>query len=371
MSKVISICNQKGGVGKTTTCVNLAAGLGILEKKVLVIDTDPQANASISFGFDAVKLNNPSLQFMDFSTVIKNNFIKTNSPNVDLLPYFEDLDFFKEYNKTSRFKKALKSIDGLYDYIIIDSAAFFKTKNLDIISSSNSVIIPVQCGYYALEGLHQFLNTLHYIQKNLNPKIELEGFLLTMFDNRNKLSKQVVNYMETNFKDFVFTTKIYRNSKITQAPGYGKSIIEHDIDSIGAKNYLDLAAEIIKKGNNIAKDEEDIKIPLLDDNISNNDIFNISSKIKSDNSVAEKLINIQNHKQNIRTINHSDFKNLIGLHKHEIKNNFQLNDNNVESDIWVLKFDSNSKNIFRKKYLLIYFNKSIVVQFKTKRFRFI
>lgn len=372
MGKIISVCNQKGGVGKTTTCVNLAAAFGILEKKVLVIDTDPQANASISFGFDSVKLNNPALQNVNFSAVIKTNIIKTNIVNVDLLPYFEDIDFFKDYSKTSRFKNALQSIKVFYDYIIIDCVAYFKTKNLDIVSNSDSIIIPVQCGFYALEGLHQFLKTVRYIQKNLNSEIEIEGFLLTMYDNRNNLSKQVLSYMQTNFKKFVFKTIIHRSSKITQAPSFGKSIIEYDIDCIGAQNYLALANEIITKESektNLNYERNFFDIPIKEENIFNKKSFiTTSNEVNSNESVAHTLINVHNYKNTVRKITSNDFENLIGLRKHDIKNNFYLEDNKVESDIWVFKFKS--KSFFRKKYLFLFFDKSIVKYYKIRRFKF-
>ncbi|CAM1362390.1 conserved hypothetical protein [Tenacibaculum sediminilitoris] len=365
MCKIIAICNQKGGVGKTTTCVNLAAGLGILEKKVLVIDTDPQANATISFGFVSKKLNNPALEFMNFVSILKNNRIQTNSPNVDLIPFLEDVDFFKQELQSLRFKKALEIISPLYDYVIIDCVPFFKTKNLEILVSSNSVIIPVQCDYYALEGLHKFLKTVRYVQQNLNSSLIIEGFLLTMFDKRVNLSKKVVLYIQSNFKELVFKTIINRNTKVSQAPGYGKTIIEHDIGSIGARDYLSLADEVIKKDLDITVSNHIPSIPEEQERIFIKRTF---SKSVIHDSIIKRISFIKiTETQETRPFP-SDFNDLIGLSKYEIKKKIGLSNNNVDEDIWIYKF-KNSINIVKKKYVYLYFEDETVKSFATKRFK--
>lgn len=370
MGKVISICNQKGGVGKTTTCVNLSAALGLLEYKVLVIDTDPQANASISFGSESVKLKNPALQYMDFTSVIKNNIIQTTSPNVSLLPFIEDVNFFKKCNEKSKFKKAIKSISNLYDYVFIDCVPFFKAKNLDILVSSDSVIIPVQCDYYALEGLHKFLTTLKYVRQNLNNNLDIEGFLLTMFDSRLNLSKKVIKYIRSNFDDLVFNTVINRNSKLTQAPSYGKSVFNYDINSNGAKNYLDLAYEVISKSTVINEPKEIEIIPEKEELIFNKkDLTKSSEAEKEKGQLLEKIY----RKSKILTIEREpkvpeNLDSLINLSKTYIEKMMGTCYKNIYGHTWIYKI--NSASIFKKKFLYIHFRNDLVSSYTTKWFAY-
>lgn len=365
MSRVISICNQKGGVGKTTTCVNLASGLGVLEYKILVIDTDPQAQASMSFGFNSIRLNNPALQNMDFVSVIKNNIKATNSLNVDLLPHIEDVDFFEENVINSRFQKALQTISNSYDYILIDCVPFFLKKNLDILISSNSVIIPIQCDYFALEGLHTFLKTINEIQKKFNPDLEIEGFLLTMFDKRLNLSKSVVKYINDNFKSMVFKTIINRNSSISQAPSFGKTVIEYDISSKGATDYLLLANEVIN--NNI---EKNIKKEIPKFSESEEDMFNKKIFLLENNNSSLKVLNkLFNPPDKIKQINKKtqnnpdNFNFLIGMHKNEIT--LKLGDchQSFYGYVWIYKL--NNKNFFKNRYLYLYFKDDTVSHFES------
>lgn len=371
MGKIISISNHKGGVGKTTTCVNLAAGLGILEKKVLVIDTDSQANATSSFGFQSKKLNNPALEFMSIVSVIKNNIISTNSPNVDLIPFIEDVNFFKE-TESSSFKKALNVISNLYDYVIIDCVPFFKKNNLEILKSSHSIIIPVQCDYYALEGLHKFLRTVTYVQKNLNPTLTIEGFLLTMFDTRVNLSKKVVQYMQSYFKTMVFKTIINRNTKISQAPGFGKSIFEHDVTALGARDYLAFANEIIKNNKELTSSTDIPSLPEEQESIFNKKT--LSSKL-SENNIDSTEANLYLKKliyQEEEVEEKSfpqNFTSFLGLDKNEVKKRVGLQDNDINKNVWFYKCNNN-KMFFRKKYLYLYFRNNFVKNYEIKRFKF-
>ncbi|CAL2056158.1 ParA family protein [Tenacibaculum sp. 190524A05c] len=366
MGKIISVCNQKGGVGKTTTCVNLSAALGVLEKKVLVIDTDPLANASTSFGFSSKKLNNPSLQFMDFTSVIRNNIIKTNSPNVDLLPFIEDLNLFKRTTEVSKFNSALQSIHKSYDYVIIDCVPFFKAKNLDILTTSNSVIIPVQCDYYALEGLHKFLKTIRFTQKKLNKDLYIEGFLLTMYNKRLNLSNQVASYMKNYFNDLVFNTVINRSSKITQAPGYGQSVLEFDINSDGAKCYLQLAGEIITKEPILS---EAPIIPEEKESMFNTKQLTKTSDCELENdSLFEKIL------QTTTVVGFEDkpssfpknFDSLINLQKSYVKKILGTCYKNHFGNVWVYKI--NKSKLFKKKFLYLYFKNDCVSHYTTKWF---
>lgn len=252
MGKIISIVNQKGGVGKTTTSVNLSASLGILEKKVLLIDADPQANATSGLGFDPnnkdVSLYQLMTKSLDISKVIK----KTESPNLDLIQSSIDLvgaeiELVDQNRREYKLKENISKIKSLYDFILIDCAPSLGLITLNALTSSNSVIIPIQCEYFALEGLGKLLNTIKSVQKIHNNSLDIEGILLTMFDSRLRLSNQVVEEVKKHFGDIVFNTIIQRNIKLGEAPGFGKDIITYDVTSKGTKNYLSLANEVIKK----------------------------------------------------------------------------------------------------------------------------
>lgn len=365
MGKIIAICNQKGGVGKTTTCVNLAAGLGVLEKKVLVIDTDPQANATISFGLQAQKLNNPALAFMSAKSVMQNRLVSTKSPNVDIVPFIEDVDFFKDNSQNSSFKQAIRTLAALYDYIIIDSVPFFKAKNLEILKSSDAIIIPIQCDYYAIEGLHRFLRTVRYVQKNLNPTLDIEGFLLTMFDKRVNLSKKVVLYMQSYFKTLVLKTIINRNTKVSQAPGFGKTIFAHDVSSVGAKDYLALAHEIIENNIRLKTPSDIPSIPEEEESFFNKKTFGKESTQEHQDDYLSKLlenkvVEEKSFPENLRS--------LLGLHKNEVKERIGLHDNNINRNVWFYQYNK-SKSIFKKKYLYLYFKNDFVKKMETKRFK--
>lgn len=252
MGKIIAIANQKGGVGKTTTTVNLAASLGVLEKKVLLIDADPQANASSGLGVDVDSVAIGSYQVLEHSNTAREAIMKCSAPNVDIIPAHIDLvaieiELVDKENREYMLKEALASIKDDYDYILIDCAPSLGLLTLNALTAADSVIIPIQCEYFALEGLGKLLNTIKSIQKLHNPDLDIEGLLLTMFDSRLRLSNQVVEEVQKHFNDMVFTTIIQRNVKLSEAPSYGESIINFDATSKGANNYLSLAEEIIKK----------------------------------------------------------------------------------------------------------------------------
>ena len=256
MGKIIAIANQKGGVGKTTTSVNLAASLGVLEKKVLLIDADPQANATSGLGIDVDSVEMGTYQLLEHSKTALETIISTSSPNVDLIPSHIDLvaieiELVDKDKREYMMKQSLEGLKDKYDYILIDCAPSLGLLTLNALTAADSVIIPIQCEYFALEGLGKLLNTIKSVQKIHNPDLDIEGLLLTMFDSRLRLSNQVVEEVNKQFSDMVFDTIIQRNVRLSEAPSYGESIIKYDAASKGAANYLNLANEVMKKNKEI------------------------------------------------------------------------------------------------------------------------
>lgn len=252
MGKIIAIANQKGGVGKTTTSVNLAASLGVLEKKVLLIDADPQANATSGLGIDVERVEVGTYQLLEHTNSAKESVVPTETPNLDIIPAHIDLvaieiELVDKDEREYMLKKALVEIKDDYDFILIDCAPSLGLLTLNALTAADSVLIPIQCEYFALEGLGKLLNTIKSVQKVHNPGLDYEGLLLTMYDSRLRLSNQVVEEVQKHFNDMVFSTIIQRNVRLSEAPSYGESIINYDAGSKGASNYLSLAEEIITK----------------------------------------------------------------------------------------------------------------------------
>ncbi len=271
MGKVIAITNQKGGVGKTTTAISLAASLAVLEYKTLLVDADPQASATSGIGIDPKSIQTSIYECMIDDVNPENVILKTSTPNLDLLPSHIDLvgaeiEMINLPNREKKMKRVIDKVRDNYDMIIIDCSPSLGLITINALTAADSVIIPVQCEYFALEGLGKLLNTIKIVQSNLNPNLDIEGILLTMFDIRLRLSKQVVEEVKTHFQHLVFDTIINRNTRLGEAPSFGKSIIMHDAQSTGAINYLNLARELLQKNDMTEIKNSERQIETTDDN---------------------------------------------------------------------------------------------------------
>jgi len=267
MGKVIAIANQKGGVGKTTTAINLAAGLAVLEHKTLIIDSDPQANATSGVGFDPRNIKTSIYECIIDDVEPCNIILNTTTPFLDLIPAHIDLvgaeiEMIHLPNREKMMRKVISKVRDSYDFVIIDCSPSLGLITVNALTAADSVIIPVQCEYFALEGLGKLLNTIKIVQSRLNPALDIEGILLTMYDNRLNLAKQVVEEVKTHFQQMVFKTIINRNTKLGEAPSFGATIMMHDINSVGAINYLNLAREILQKNDltRLKNEEKEINV---------------------------------------------------------------------------------------------------------------
>tara|TARA_Y100000768_G_C23928531_1_gene658803 strand:+ start:494 stop:1306 length:813 start_codon:yes stop_codon:yes gene_type:complete len=268
MGKIIAIANQKGGVGKTTSAINLAASLGALDFKTLLVDADPQANATSGVGLEPKNIKTSIYECIINEAEPQDIIIGTDNPNLDILPAHIDLvgaeiEMINLPNREKMMRAALNKIRNNYDFIILDCSPSLGLITVNALTAADSVIVPVQCEYFALEGLGKLLNTIKIVQSRLNPNLEIEGMLLTMYDQRLRLANQVVEEVKMHFQQLVFDTIVHRNTKLGEAPSHGETIIMHDATSKGAVNYLNLAREILQK-NNMTKFSDKDKIIEVD-----------------------------------------------------------------------------------------------------------
>ena len=264
MGKIIAIANQKGGVGKTTTAINLAASLAVLENKVLLVDADPQANSTSGVGFDPRNIKTGLYECLINDVPAKDVILKTEFDYLELLPANIDLvgaeiEMIAVQGRERVLKRLLDPVKDDYDFIVIDCSPSLGLITTNSLTAANSVIIPVQCEYFALDGLGKLLNTIKIVQTSLNTDLEIEGILLTMYDVRLRLSNQVVEEVKTHFQQLVFDTIIQRNTRLSEAPSFGVPVLEHDAESRGSINYLNLAREILQK-NGMTKIAQEEKI---------------------------------------------------------------------------------------------------------------
>ena len=264
MAKIITLANQKGGVGKTTTAINLAASMGILERKTLLIDADPQANSTSGVGFDPKNVKTSLYECLINEVSPRDIILETEFPNLDLLPSHLDLvgaeiELINHPNRENIMKLAIQELNDDYEYIVVDCSPSLGLITVNALTAADSVLIPVQCEYFALEGLGKLLNTIKIVQKRLNPELAIEGILLTMYDSRLRLSNQVLNEVRRHFQDLVFDTVVHRNTRLGEAPSFGKPVVMYEAESTGAKNYLNLTREILQNNDStVIPDDERI-----------------------------------------------------------------------------------------------------------------
>ncbi|RYZ23936.1 MAG: ParA family protein [Chitinophagaceae bacterium] len=254
MARIIGVANQKGGVGKTTTAINLAASFGVLEYRTLLIDADPQANSTTGVGFDLQNITHSLYDCMVNQAGARDVILKTEIPNLDLIPSHIDLvgaeiEMINYPNRENVLRQLVQSVANDYDFIVIDCSPSLGLITVNALTGADSVIVPVQCEFFALEGLGKLLNTIKIVQSRLNPELAIEGILMTMYDGRLRLCNQVVGEVRRHFEELVFNTIIHRNSRLSEAPSVGKPVILYDANSKGSMNYLNLAKEILQKNN--------------------------------------------------------------------------------------------------------------------------
>ncbi len=268
--KIITLANQKGGVGKTTSAINIAASLAVLEYKTLLVDADPQANATSGVGFDPKAIKTSLYECLINEVKIRDIILETETPNLYLLPSHLDLvgaeiELINHPNRERIFKQLFEEIKKDYDFIIVDCSPSLGLITVNALTAADSVLIPVQCEYFALEGLGKLLNTIKIVQSRLNPELEIEGIVLTMYDPRLRLSNQVVDEIRRHFEDHVYETIIHRNTRLGEAPSFGKPAIMYDAESKGSVNYMNLVREMLQRNNATRISDEEKQFNMIEE----------------------------------------------------------------------------------------------------------
>ena len=359
LSKVIAIANQKGGVGKTTTAINLSSALGIFEQKVLLIDADPQANATSGLGILPKNLSNSIVNLFRGDSDIERCILDTQSPNLKIIPGSIKLAEIEINIKTPhliRLKSAIESLRNQFDYIIIDCSPSLGYLTLNSFVAADSIIIPVQCEFYALDGLRKLLSTIRSIKKSYNPNLTIEGILMTMYNSQLIHNKHVVNELKLTFKDLIFKTIIKRNVNLSEAPSFGTSIFNYKISSEGSTNYLNLSQEIMNNQTSNKQKHLGKKISQILKDTQDENLITSTAKERSIDNLKEFSLKKKNYNK------------LIDCTKKEVINNLGLEYNDIHSNRWMYHI-TNKVSLFQKNYLYIYFYKNKVIQTKLRRFK--
>lgn len=358
LAKIIAIVNQKGGVGKTTTAINVSSALGILKQKVLLIDTDPKANATSGLGILTKNINNSILNLYNGDKATRDCIIETCSPNLKIIPGSVGLSEIavnlKNLNINS-LRIALAEIKNEFDYIIIDCSPSLGYLTLNSLVASDAVIIPIQCEYFALNSLNNLMSSIESVKTSFNSKLSIEGILVTMCDKKGRHNKKILDDLEVGFRDQIFNTIIKRNISLSEAPRFGTSVHYYNTKSQGAIDYLNLSSEIINNKSCMKTKLISKKIP----KIINNEKLVLPHKLKVRNLDAYKAY----------STNDDNYDKLKGLNKKEVVYYIGLMYNDIHSDVWMYRI-TKKKNLFKKKYLYLYFNNNRVKQIETKRFKF-
>lgn len=270
IGKIITLANQKGGVGKTTSAINIAASLAVLEYKTLLVDADPQANATSGVGFDPKIIKTSLYECLVNDIKVRDVILETETPNLHLVPSHLDLvgaeiELINHPNREKIFKQMFEEVRKEYDFIIVDCSPSLGLITVNALTAADSVLVPVQCEYFALEGLGKLLNTIKIVQSRLNPDLEIEGILLTMYDPRLRLSNQVVDEIRRHFEDIVYETIIHRNTRLGEAPSFGKPAIMYDAESKGSINYMNLVREMLQRNDATRIPDEEKQFNLIED----------------------------------------------------------------------------------------------------------
>jgi|SaaInl59LU_5_DNA_1037362.scaffolds.fasta_scaffold13961_2 chromosome partitioning protein len=359
LTKIIAIANQKGGVGKTTTAINLSSALSILEQKVLLVDTDPQANATSGLSVLSKNIDNSIVKLFQGNSEIDQCVIDTQNPYLKIIPgsiKHAEIEIDVKTPNLNRLKTALDTLKNKFDFIIIDCSPSLGYLTLNSFVASDSILIPVQYEFYALDGLRKLLSTIKSIKKSYNQNLSIEGILMTMYDKRLSHNNHVISELKRHFKDLIFKTIIKRNTSLSEAPSFGTSVFDYKVNSEGSTNYLNLSHEIMKK--QALKKETSLgkNIPQI--------MKETEEAILLDPCIKDR--NLENFK--VFSQKDKNFDKLYGCTKKEVIDTLGLVYNDIHSDLWMYRIRY-KRNLFRKNYLYLYFDKNKVNLIKLRRFK--
>jgi len=360
LSKIIAIANQKGGVGKTTTAINLSCALGILEQNVLLIDADPQANATSGLGIITKNIEFSIVNIFQDDANLDRCILDTHSPNLNIIPgsiKLAEIEINVKNPNLNRLKTALDVLKNKFDFIIIDCSPSLGYLTLNSFVAADSIIIPVQCEFYALDGLRKLLSTIKSVRKSFNINLTIEGILMTMYDNRLSHNIHIINELKTHFEDLIFKTIIKRNVSLSEAPSFGTSVFDYKMNSEGSTNYLNLSREIMKNQTSSKQKSLGKKIPQI--------LKDTEETILLDPSVKER--DLENYKT--FSLKDKNFDKLIGCTKKEVIVQLGLVYNDLYSDIWMYHI-KDKVSLIKKNFLYVYFDKNKVNLIKLRRFKF-